>query len=102
MDSFLESIDNNPDSAIVWLLEPMRGSSIERWSGTLKHPNHDNKVGQTMDAFMHFSYVYSQHTIVFADIQGDFFVLNFFADANSYEQARRDDPTLRQGGYYLT
>ncbi|KAJ7449751.1 hypothetical protein B0H11DRAFT_2332079 [Mycena galericulata] len=60
----------NPDSAVVWLLEPLRGSAMERWSGTLKHLNHGNKPGQTMDAFMHFSYVYSQKTLVFADLQG--------------------------------
>ncbi|KAJ7915414.1 kinase-like domain-containing protein, partial [Mycena leptocephala] len=55
------------DAAIPWLLEPLRGASIERWSGTLQHPNHDNKTGH---AFMHFSYVYSQQTLVLADIQG--------------------------------
>ncbi|KAJ7113474.1 kinase-like domain-containing protein [Mycena epipterygia] len=70
MESFLNSLDKNPDSAIIWLLEPLRGSAIERWSGTLKHPNHQNKPGQTIDAFMHFSHVYSQGTLVFADIQG--------------------------------
>ncbi|KAJ7074933.1 kinase-like domain-containing protein, partial [Mycena belliarum] len=70
MDSFLDAMDDNPDSTIVWLLEPLRGSAIERWSGTLKHPNHTNKPGQTMDAFMHFVYVYSQQALVLADIQG--------------------------------
>jgi hypothetical protein len=70
MESFLHSLDDDPDAAILWLLEPLRGASIERWSGTLQHPNHDNKTGQTIDAFMHFSYVYSQQTLVFADIQG--------------------------------
>ncbi|KAJ7478049.1 hypothetical protein B0H11DRAFT_2424682 [Mycena galericulata] len=69
-DSFQQSLEANPDSAVVWLLEPLRGSAMERWSGTLKHPNHGNKPGQTMDAFMHFSYVYSQKTLVFADLQG--------------------------------
>ncbi|KAF7371475.1 Kinase-like protein [Mycena venus] len=70
MQAFLDSMDRNPDTAIVWLLEPSRGSAIERWSGTLQHPNHENKPGQTIDAFMHFSYVYSRQTLVFADIQG--------------------------------
>ncbi|KAJ7451474.1 kinase-like domain-containing protein [Mycena galericulata] len=69
-DSFQQSLEANPDSAVVWLLEPLRGSAMERWSGTLKHPNHENKPGQTMDAFMHFSYVYSQKTLIFADLQG--------------------------------
>ncbi|KAJ6611239.1 kinase-like domain-containing protein, partial [Mycena sp. CBHHK59/15] len=71
MQAFLDSIDRNPDTSIVWLLEPSRGSAIERWSGTLRHPNHENKPGQTIDAFMHFSYVYSRQTLVFADIQGN-------------------------------
>ncbi|KAJ6500211.1 kinase-like domain-containing protein [Mycena vitilis] len=70
MDSFLSSMDDDPDSAVIWLVEPLRGSSLERWSGTLQHPAHENKPGQTIDAFMHFSYVYSQQTLVFADIQG--------------------------------
>ncbi|KAF7354438.1 Kinase-like protein [Mycena venus] len=70
MQAFLDSMDYNPDTSIVWLLEPSRGSAIERWSGTLQHPNHENKPGQTIDAFMHFSYVYSRQTLVFADIQG--------------------------------
>ncbi|KAF8178854.1 kinase-like domain-containing protein [Mycena galopus ATCC 62051] len=63
-------MDDNPDIAVVWLLEPLRGSSLERWSGTLRHPTHESKHGRTMDAFMHFSYVYSQQTLLFADIQG--------------------------------
>ncbi|KAJ6536660.1 hypothetical protein B0H10DRAFT_1670291, partial [Mycena sp. CBHHK59/15] len=67
METFLESTSADPTTAITWLLEPLRASSIERWSGTLQHPNHSNKPGETMDAFMHFSYVYSQETFVFAD-----------------------------------
>ncbi|KAJ6556663.1 kinase-like domain-containing protein, partial [Mycena sp. CBHHK59/15] len=57
------------DSAITWLLEPQRASSIEKWSGTLEHPIHSGKAGNTMDAFMHFSYIYSQQSLIFADLQ---------------------------------
>ncbi|KAJ7221193.1 kinase-like domain-containing protein, partial [Mycena rebaudengoi] len=57
------------DSAITWLLEPLRSAAMDRWSGTLLHPNHSNKAGLTMDAFMHFSFVYSQSTLVFSNLQ---------------------------------
>ncbi|KAJ7486809.1 kinase-like domain-containing protein, partial [Mycena latifolia] len=69
MEQFLESTSVSPNSAITWLLEPLRASSIERWSGTLEHPIHFDKPGKTMDAFMHFSYVYSHRSLLFADLQ---------------------------------
>ncbi|KAJ7161857.1 kinase-like domain-containing protein, partial [Mycena crocata] len=76
MDSFMASLDTNPNCAIFWLLEPLRSSSVERWSGTLQHPPHENKPGRTMDTFMHFSYVYSQQTLVFADLQSESMLLH--------------------------
>ncbi|KAJ7613521.1 kinase-like domain-containing protein, partial [Roridomyces roridus] len=69
MDEFVESTSVDPNSAITWLLEPLRAASMERWSSTLDHPTHPDKAGRTMDAFMHFSYLYSHQTIVFADLQ---------------------------------
>ncbi|KAK7046460.1 kinase-like protein [Favolaschia claudopus] len=69
LDAFLDSVDQNPDSAITWLLEPLRASYVEKWSGTLEHPTHSNKAGKTMDAFVHFCFVYSQRSLVFADLQ---------------------------------
>ncbi|KAJ6474302.1 kinase-like domain-containing protein [Mycena sanguinolenta] len=68
-EAFLDSTIVNPDSAITWLLEPLRAASVDRWSGTLEHPIHSDKAGKTMDTFMHFSYVYSQQSFIFADLQ---------------------------------
>ncbi|KAJ7257230.1 kinase-like domain-containing protein [Mycena haematopus] len=69
MEAFMDSTSTNPDTAVTWLLEPLRASSVERWSGTLEHPIHSDKAGKTMDAFMHFSYIYSQRSFIFADLQ---------------------------------
>ncbi|KAJ7832306.1 hypothetical protein B0H13DRAFT_2289105 [Mycena leptocephala] len=69
MSVFLDATSGNPDSAITWLLEPLRAASVNRWSGTLEHPIHADKAGKTIDAFMHFAYIYSQQSLVFADLQ---------------------------------
>lgn len=47
--------------------------SVTKWSGTLAHPNHHGDlVGATICAFVHFAYIFSQCSVVFADIQGVF------------------------------
>ncbi|KAJ7909767.1 hypothetical protein B0H13DRAFT_2013664 [Mycena leptocephala] len=56
MSVFLDATSGNPDSAVTWLLEPLRAASVDRWSGTLEHPIHADKAGKTIDAFMHFAY----------------------------------------------
>jgi hypothetical protein len=71
MQVFLDTTSANPDSALTWLLEPLRASCIDRWSGTLEHPIHSDKAGKTMDAFMHFAYIYSQQSLIFADLQSE-------------------------------
>lgn len=56
-----------------WIVERRRPMSVMKWSGTLAHPNHHTDlIGATICAFVHFSYIFSQHSIVFADIQGVF------------------------------
>nr|VWP00214.1 Increased rDNA silencing protein 4 [Ganoderma boninense] len=57
------------DAGVVWLVEPERSTTVERWSGTMEHPNHHDKQGATLMAFVHFAYVYSLRTKVFADLQ---------------------------------
>ncbi|EJF58403.1 hypothetical protein DICSQDRAFT_66970, partial [Dichomitus squalens LYAD-421 SS1] len=57
------------DAGLVWLLEPERSVAMERWSGTMAHPNHADKRGATLTAFVHFAYVYSHRTLVFSDLQ---------------------------------
>ena len=59
------------DSA-TWLVEPRRTKSVVKFSGTLVHPSHADKVGITLVAFAHFSYEFSQKQLVFADIQGKY------------------------------
>lgn len=55
---------------IVWLVEPKRSTVVERWSGTLQHPNFpNNKYGQTMSAFAHFTWIYSVKSMILVDLQ---------------------------------
>ncbi len=55
---------------IAWLLEPLRiGNIVTKWSGTMQHPLHNSKVGVSITSFVHFAYVFSLNTIVFADLQ---------------------------------
>ncbi|KAJ7909932.1 hypothetical protein B0H13DRAFT_2661303 [Mycena leptocephala] len=56
MSVFLDATSGNPDSAVTWLLEPLRAAPVDRWSGTLEHPIHADKAGKTIDPFMHFAY----------------------------------------------
>ncbi|KAJ7429793.1 kinase-like domain-containing protein [Mycena galericulata] len=57
-------------SSVTWLLEPERGNvQLRKYSGTLDHPRYSDKQGATINAFQHFSYLYSNNTLVLADIQ---------------------------------
>lgn len=64
-------------TAWTWIIEKQRPMTVSKWSGTLAHPNyHHDLVGATICAFVHFAYIFSQRTVVFADVQG---VCNCFA-----------------------
>jgi len=70
--SELNAVDPASDKVfgVMWLVEPKRSSLVDRWSGTMQHPNYpDNKFGQTISAFAHFSLVYSKHSMVLVDLQ---------------------------------
>ncbi|KAE9397802.1 hypothetical protein BT96DRAFT_789121, partial [Gymnopus androsaceus JB14] len=56
---------------IIWLLEPMRSTTRQpnKWSGTMQHPAHNSKVGDTLTCFVHFAYQWTEKTMVFADLQ---------------------------------
>lgn len=54
----------------TWLVEPRRTTSVVKFSGTLRHPTRDDKIGKTITAFAHFVYEVSKKSLVFADIQG--------------------------------
>ncbi|KAK7438440.1 hypothetical protein VKT23_018052 [Stygiomarasmius scandens] len=50
-------VKDQDDGYITWLLEPIRNASTtKKWSGTMNHPSHTNKVGDTLHAFVHFAY----------------------------------------------
>ncbi|KAK7012540.1 kinase-like domain-containing protein, partial [Favolaschia claudopus] len=58
-------------SLITWLLARERGDvELRKYSGTLDHPRYSDKQGTTINAFQHFTYIYSNETLVLADIQG--------------------------------
>ena len=62
-----------PPSAIdgaVWLVEPRRTTSVQKFSGTLVHPVRNDKLGITLSVFTHFVYEASHQDLVLADIQG--------------------------------
>ncbi|RDB26567.1 hypothetical protein Hypma_005670 [Hypsizygus marmoreus] len=67
--SGLDEFDD-PVNKIIWFLEPLRHTAVVRWSGTLQHPDHKGKLAQTLAAFVHYAYSYSEGTLVFADLQG--------------------------------
>lgn len=54
----------------VWLVEPRRTTSVQKFSGTLAHPNREDELGLTLIAFAHFIYDTSDKEFVLADIQG--------------------------------
>lgn len=66
---YQQYFDDDPDTAITWLLEPIRSSSATRYSGTMAHTNLFDKRHQTINTFVHFAYEYSLKTIIFADIE---------------------------------
>ncbi|KAJ6603744.1 kinase-like domain-containing protein [Mycena sp. CBHHK59/15] len=55
---------------IVWLLEPLRNSSVTHYTGTMDHPAGQGQLAHMLSAFVHYSFQWSEGTIVFADIQG--------------------------------
>ena len=44
--------------------------AAQKFSGTLIHPCHTDKLGMTLSAYAHFLYEWSGHELVLADIQG--------------------------------
>ncbi|KAL1942642.1 hypothetical protein VTO73DRAFT_4882 [Trametes versicolor] len=68
-DTWDAASHSEQESGVVWLIEPRRSRVVDKWSGTLDHPYHKDKLGATLDAFVHFGYEYSQSTLVFADLQ---------------------------------
>ncbi|KAJ7339842.1 kinase-like domain-containing protein, partial [Mycena albidolilacea] len=64
----IESESNH--GIIVWLFEPRRSSTVSHWSGTNEYPPwHRNKLGSTLNAFTHYTYLLSLESTVLADLQ---------------------------------
>ena len=54
---------------MVWFVEPRHTRSVQKFSGTLVHPDRQDKVGLTLASFAHFVYDASHEELVLADIQ---------------------------------
>ncbi|KAJ7096943.1 kinase-like domain-containing protein, partial [Mycena epipterygia] len=55
---------------VIWLFEPRRSSQVKHWSGTNEHPPWpQNKLGSTLNAFVHYAYLFSQESTVLVDLQ---------------------------------
>ncbi|KAK6974644.1 kinase-like domain-containing protein [Favolaschia claudopus] len=77
-------------SSITWLLERERGDvELRKYSGTLDHPRYSDKQGATINAFQHFTYLYSNETLVLADIQGK---SNIFTPLYLHRSSESHDP----------
>ncbi|KAJ7737273.1 kinase-like domain-containing protein, partial [Mycena maculata] len=56
--------------SIVWLLEPIRNSSVTHYSSTMDHPAGTGQLAHILSGFVHYCFQESEGGIVFADIQG--------------------------------
>ncbi|KAJ6517445.1 kinase-like domain-containing protein [Mycena vitilis] len=67
------SVDQDPSSyanGIPWLMEPLRSGQVTKFRGTLNFAGAPRgKLAATIDAFVHFTYLYSKKTMVLCDIQ---------------------------------
>ncbi|KAF8225915.1 hypothetical protein L208DRAFT_1304451, partial [Tricholoma matsutake] len=68
--SGIEALDALDDRRIIWFLEPLHQSTVQRYSGTMQHANPTGKMGYTVATFVHYAYQYSEGALVFTDIQG--------------------------------
>ncbi|EDR01742.1 uncharacterized protein LACBIDRAFT_333002 [Laccaria bicolor S238N-H82] len=58
------------EHSVEFSSEHCRTKAVRKYSGTLVHPNRQDKLGQTLSVFAHFLYEYSRKELVLADIQG--------------------------------
>ena len=70
------SESNNPNLSVkkaynvAWLLERRRTKVSTKWSGTNQHPTyHNNKLGNIINVFAHYSHWYTGGQVVLGDIQ---------------------------------
>ncbi|KAF8573695.1 hypothetical protein K439DRAFT_1624887 [Ramaria rubella] len=65
-----DDVELSEIQAIYWLLEEWRTLVVNNYSYTLNHPDQKSLKGATIVVFAHFCWLYSQQTLVFADMQG--------------------------------
>lgn len=63
------------DAGVVWLLKPHRLVAVEKWSGTMLHPNRTGKWHTMMSAFAHFSFLFTEKSAVLVDLQSTSFLI---------------------------
>ncbi|KAJ7587253.1 kinase-like domain-containing protein [Mycena floridula] len=64
-----EQYDVEIKPVIAWMLEYRRPPGVQRWSSTTEFPTHTNKLGSTLNAFTHYTFIASAEQIVLADLQ---------------------------------
>ncbi|EIW65126.1 uncharacterized protein TRAVEDRAFT_42510 [Trametes versicolor FP-101664 SS1] len=60
------------DAGVVWLLKPHRSVAVEKWSGTMLHPNCTGKWHTMMSAFAHFSFLFTEKSAVLVNLQSSY------------------------------
>lgn len=79
MKAWEDHVSDDPsDTFVTWLLEPHRLTHVQRWSGTMAFTNDIDKSAQTINAFVHFAYIWSQETLLFADVQSTYDIVQYF------------------------
>ena len=66
-----DNYDTACTSGITWLLEPFRGGPVKKHCGTLLRNTtfSPGRLAATINAFIHFTYLYSQKSMVLCDVQ---------------------------------
>jgi hypothetical protein len=61
--------DDTSDPAVMWLIEPFHSTQTTKYSGTLVEVQNNTLPFMTMSAFSHFTYYWSQQSLVYVDLQ---------------------------------
>lgn len=68
-EAYDKQLEAHPGAMVTWMLEPLRSQAVDHWSGTMVHTNRSDKNHQTINCFVHYSYLWAQKSLLFADIQ---------------------------------
>jgi len=69
--AFLFTVASGSERGKTWLVDPLLDpEAVRKFSGTTQAGSNTGLVGQTCDAFAHFSLHDSDQHLVFVDIQG--------------------------------